>query len=250
MFCFIIGIGACSGGSLPPVADHSPVFDGKKSEIKSYQVSVGDTLYSIAWRFKKDFKELARYNNIYKPYVIRPGQTLLLSSRGNLQANSKSYPKSRSNRTNSASHRKPADSSARPSVTVSAPAKTANRVFDGQWRWPAAGRTTKSYGKYNAGVDIRVPFGTSVYSAARGEVVYAGQGLRGFQYLIIVKHSEEYLSAYALNQRIFVKEGQKIKGGAKLADIKRVGAAEEILHFEIRKDGDPVNPGVFIKAQG
>lgn len=243
---FLVQISACSGGGLPPVADHSPVFNQQgESAVKKptahYRVRAGDTLYSIAWRFQKDFKDIAAINRIRPPYVIQPGQQIELRSGPSKRVVARPAQKPKvSNPANKPVNKKGASNKRRAQSTL---------ALRGPWHWPAKGKVSQAFGKYNAGVDIRIPSGGSVSTAAQGEVVYAGQGLRGFKFLIIIKHSEQILSAYGLNQAIYVTEGQKIKVGAKLADIKNTGVSGETLHFEIRKNGNPVNPGEFIKAQ-
>lgn len=198
-----------------------------------YTVQAGDTLYSIAWRFEKDFKDLARYNTIASPYLIQPGQRLSLS------AGSATRPTIR--KKTPTTFKQPA----KKSVGKPVQKKYAVTPRSG-WRWPASGSTLRAYGDNNAGVDIRVNRGTSVVASASGEVVYAGRGLRGFQHLVIIKHSNEYLSAYGVNQKILVNEGQLLDVGTRLADITASGIAEQTLHFEIRKDGDHVNPASYI----
>jgi lipoprotein NlpD len=112
----------------------------------------------------------------------------------------------------------------------------------GPWRWPTDGRVTRGFGSGNKGVDFSLVRGSTVNAAAAGEIVYAGGGLRGYRSLVIIKHDPHYLSAYSLNHEITVREGQRIKLGGLLAKVERpVG-----LHFEIRRDGDPVNPGRLI----
>lgn len=223
------------------MADHSPVFDkgtGTRS-VNIYRVLAGDTLYSIAWRHDKDYRALARYNQIEAPYLLQPGQTIQLSGRFVVGHNQNNKPASAP----TAQKRKTSSKKTKP------PRQPGSSALTDKWQWPARGKVTRAFGKYNAGVDIEVVLGSSVLAAGSGEVVYAGQGLRGFQHLIIIKHSDEILSAYGLNQEIIVREGQKIKVGSKLADIKYTGVALDNLHFEIRKDGTPVNPGKFIKGQ-
>jgi lipoprotein NlpD len=191
-------------------------------------------LYSIAWRFDRDFRDLARYNTIVSPYLIQPGQRLSLSGYSPVR------PKTREKKLSAL--RRPEKKPV--SETVQ---KKYSQTARSQWRWPASGPTLRAYGNNNAGVDIQVKRGTSVIASASGEVVYAGRGLRGFQHLIIIKHSEQYLSAYGVNQNILVKEGQLLGVGTSLADITLSGTAQQTLHFEIRKDGDHINPATHIK---
>ncbi len=230
----------CGAHSLPPVAERSPVFQKNKS---AYVVQDGDTLYSIAWRFDKDFRDLAHLNGISAPYRIVPGQRLLLRGLG-------------LSRPAKVTTRKPPLVAAAPPIPPPSLPRTqkkkpqSTRAWQaGKWVWPAPGNVVRAFGGSNKGIDIQLSSSAVVQAAAPGEVVYAGSGLRGFRHLIILKHDDHYLSAYALNQNLKVQEGQMIKAGARLADIVGRGSAASLLHFEIRKDGDPVNPGRFLKQR-
>ena len=244
VFILFVGLTACAGGGLPPVSERSPdlekpvfvngVFRDQGTAVvpASYSVRVGDTLYSIAWRFNRDFKDLARYNSVRAPYIIHPGQRLSLSA-------SDLSSKKTGLRERATAKPKPAKANSSPKISY---AETPRK----DWRWPASGPTMRGYGKTNAGVDIRVEAGTSVVASAGGEVVYAGSGLRGFEYLIIIKHNEQILSAYGINQNILVREGQVVKVGSRLADFTASGIAQATLHFEIRKNGNHINPQTYI----
>ena len=213
-------VAGCAAPTAPPVVERSVVSD---AQAVDYVVSQGDTLYSIAWRFDKDYVRLARLNGIAPPFLLRPGQHLRLH--GPALA-----PKSRA--PNVPSHK---------SAPPDKPARVASPSV-GQWRWPTDGRVARGFGSGNKGVDFELVRGSTVNAAAAGEVVYAGGGLRGYRSLVIIKHDPHYLSAYSLNHEITVREGQRIKLGGLLAKVARpVG-----LHFEIRRDGDPVNPGRLI----
>ncbi|MEC8428765.1 MAG: peptidoglycan DD-metalloendopeptidase family protein, partial [Pseudomonadota bacterium] len=114
-----------------------------------------------------------------------------------------------------------------------------------KWRWPAKGKviaTFSSRNPLNKGVDIAGKLGESVVAAGSGVVVYAGSGVRGYGKLMIIKHSETFLSAYAHNRKLLVKEGQSVKAGQKIAEMGSSGTDRNKLHFEIRKEGKPVNP--------
>ncbi len=116
----------------------------------------------------------------------------------------------------------------------------------GSWRWPTSGSVQKGFGNGNKGVDFRLEPGHPVTAAGAGEVVYAGNGLGGFRHLVIVKHDQRFLSAYSLNRPIVVKEGQAIAAGGMIADREAAGAAVGTLRFEIRRDGQPVDPTAII----
>nr|WP_285903145.1 peptidoglycan DD-metalloendopeptidase family protein [Alkalimarinus sediminis] len=232
-------LSACnSSGIYQDKNFNPPVYFG------SHKVSQGDTLYSIAWRYGRDYKELASANGISPPYTIQLGQRIRLDLRGKVASKPKKTP--------SASHKKSKPvksvskntSTAKPKkqTRVSTKSKTVKGV---NWHWPHLGQIIARYssaGNNNKGIDIAGNLGDSVVSAANGEVVYAGSGLLGYGKLIIINHNQHYLSAYAHNDRILVKEGQTIKQGQKIAEMGNTGTNRTKLHFEIRRDGKPVNP--------
>lgn len=111
-----------------------------------------------------------------------------------------------------------------------------------QWVWPARGPLLTGYSSGNKGIDIGGHYGQPVYAAAAGRVVYAGDGLRGYGNLIIIRHNNEYLSAYAYNSKLFVQEGSWVKTGQKIAEMGSSSSDNAMLHFEIRRRGIPVNP--------
>ena len=196
-------------------------------------VRKGDTLYSIAWQSGNDYRKVAAWNNIRWPYRIHPGQRITLKPGYSYKSKSKSTSK------------KPAKQSAK------TPAKHKRKTVKKQnsvpvnWAWPTRGKiigyfSAKEPGKN--GVDIAGRVGQSIKAAANGRVVYSGSGLRGYGNLIIIKHNETFFSAYAHNRNIFVKENQKVKLGQKIADMGNTGANKVMLHFEIRRNGRPINP--------
>ncbi len=210
---------SCAAPGRPVVADRSPVFGSLPS---SYVVRAGDTLYSIAWRFGLDYRALARANGIAAPYTIFAGQRLEL----------RSTPRSQAARKAPAGPRPRPDRPA-PEVDRAPPA----------WLRPTQGPAQRGFGHGSKGIDYRLQPDHVVRAAAAGEVVYAGSGLGGYRHLVIIKHDPAYLSAYSLHRPILVREGQRIKAGAKLADISDGGRRDETLHFEIRRNGEPVDPG-------
>ncbi|WP_263078726.1 peptidoglycan DD-metalloendopeptidase family protein [Endozoicomonas sp. Mp262] len=202
-----------------------------------HTVKKGESLYSIAWLYGRDFNELADSNGIKVPYVIYPGQNINLEIEGGRKT-SKKYPVTASKKD---SHK----SSVVKKNTVNF--KKKEQLVSGgiHWQWPAFGRVIEifsSYGRVNKGIDIEGNLGDSVMAAASGEVVYAGSELSGYGRLIILKHNNSYLSAYAHNRELHVREGDLVKAGQKIAEIGSTGATEPKLHFEIRRNGKPVDP--------
>jgi len=184
-----------------------------------YVVRSGDTLFSIAWRHDLDYQDVARWNRMGPPYLIRPGDKVRL------------YPPPSSTSTARARSRSPSPSSAPARMT-------------GGWIWPTQGRMIRGFSpsRGSKGIDIAGKLGQPVIAAAAGRVVYQGSGLPGYGRLIIIKHDEVYLSAYAHNEKILVKEGQAVRGGQTIATLGATEADRPTLHFQIRRHGAPVDP--------
>ncbi|MEE7561419.1 peptidoglycan DD-metalloendopeptidase family protein, partial [Xanthomonas sp. Kuri4-2] len=201
---------------------------------RTVTVQRGDTLYAISRRTNILPQDLAAWNGLSAPNTIYPGQTLRLYPPGARGAGT------------------PARSPIAGSVpgpmrpTTPAPAPVSSGF---SWRWPAdgpvvgsfvAGETTKQ------GVDIAGASGQAVRAAADGVVVYSGAGLVGYGELVIIKHNEQWLSAYGHNRKRLVNEGQSVKAGQQIAEMGRSGAQRDMLHFEIRYNGKPVDPMLYL----
>lgn len=231
----IISLSACGGGryAVAPVdiIDYvsKKVWSGVNSKSKEkspsvYKVKKGDTLYSISWRYGLTYKQLAKMNNIKSPYNIYVGQKLRF----------KPTTKTRKNPTKKVAKK--------PAVKPSANQNLA-------WRWPTKGKVISTYSKKAAGrkgINIAGKSGQQVISAAAGKVVYSGNGLPRYGNLLIIKHNDVYLSAYAHNKILLVKEGQYVKSGQRIALLGRTGTQREQLHFEIRRNGKPIDPLRFL----
>jgi len=209
----------------------------------SHVVKKGETLYGIAWRYGRDYRELGDANGLEPPWTIHPGQVLRLDKKGSVSrtASSSTQPTtSRSRKTDS---------------RTSAPKQSTSRstvVSDIKWRWPHNGTVLASFstsGKVNKGINIAGKPGDAVKAAAKGSVVYAGSGLLGYGNLVIVNHSEHYLSAYAHNRKILVQEGEDVKAGQVIAELGSTGTDKPMLHFEIRKNGNPVDPSRYLPGR-
>ena len=203
----------------------------------SVVVKQGETLYSIARRNGVAVEDIARWNGLKPPYTIYPGQRLALG-----QGGSRSGGATAPTRTVTAP--KPAARPASPAPASSAPASSGF-----SWRWPAQGVLLNTYVAGNntrQGIDIGGSSGQPVTAAADGVVVYSGAGLVGYGELIIVKHNEQWLSAYGHNRKRLVAEGQSVKAGQQIAEMGRTGAEREMLHFEIRYNGKPVDPLLYL----
>jgi len=193
---------------------------------------------------------MARANGIARDNRIYPGQKLRLTEAPTRATTPARAPAAKVP-SSTGPVRKPAPITiprATPSTSAPvavAPAAGAMVQRAVQWHWPSAGKVLRGFqnrGKVNNGLDIAGHKGAPVFAAAAGRVVYAGSGLLGYGNLIIINHNEEYLSAYAHNSRLLVKENHAVAAGQKIAEIGNSGATRTMLHFEIRKDGKPVNP--------
>lgn len=261
-------LAGCSSGSIAPVesASVAPVTATVSSPRPDiYTVRRGDTLYSIAWHYGFDFRKLAAWNAIGEPYTIYPGQQLRLTQPPKTVFTPPSQPdrqappatsgaqstRARASGTPSRSPPKPGASAAKRNTTASSAGlkKGENRAAKGgsvpvkRWQWPARGNVVTTFSRSGGkGIDIAGTFGESIVAASDGEVVYSGSGLIGYGQLIIVKHNKRYLSAYAHNNKILVKEGDPVKGGQRIAEMGRSGSNRALLHFEIRRDGKPIDP--------
>jgi len=226
-----------------------------------YEVRRGDTLYSIAFRYGLDWRDVAGWNGIGAPYMIRPGQELRLSRPP--ERRSVAVVPSRAPATTSpdnppvspprvqAREPDPAPQS-RPGGPSPSTLTGSGRVVAGvRWHWPTAGTIVQSYdpAATRRGIAIGGREGQSVMAAAGGEVVYSGTGLIGYGELIIVKHSDTMLSAYAHNRRRLVEEGDRVEAGQSIAEMGRNERDEVVLHFEVRRDGAPVNPLGFLPVR-
>ena len=217
-----------------------------------YVVRKGDTMFSIAFRYGWDYKALAARNNIPVPYTIHPGQTIRFDGRTGstpttVVTNTGSSPSSSSKTTiitRPAGTAVPA-ASGKPTAAPLPPAGPAPTG----WGWPSNGVLIgkfSSNGSLNKGIDIAGDLGQPVFAASDGAVVYAGSGLRGYGELIIIKHSDTYVSAYGHNRRLLVREGQQVKAGQSIAEMGSTGTDRVKLHFEIRRQGKPVDPLQFL----
>jgi lipoprotein NlpD len=203
-----------------------------KDNSQTHIVRKGETLFSIAWRYGKSTEDLARWNRLGNGSLIYPGQVLKLTGSVSSRRN-KSSPS-----TTSRPESKPL-----PSIPAGPPPK---------WAWPSKGRINVNFGAKpgtGTGVLINGKAGQPIHAAASGRVVYAGSGLIGYGQLIIVKHNDTYLSAYGYNASLLVKEGDQIRKGQKIATMGEGPERKPRLHFEIRRNGKPVNPRQYLPAR-
>ena len=207
-----------------------------------YVVKPTDTLYSISWRYGLDYHDIARWNGLNEDYLIHPGQQLVLLEPEHL-------PESNSAGDKVDTVESPEQQTVKvtplpdPDTINSQP--TNNISVDPNWSWPTDGPVTSLFSFKDLdrrGIDIAGKIGQPVHAVAAGKVVYSGTGLAGYGNLIIIKHNDTFLSAYAYNRNRLVAEGTLVKQGGLIAEMGQDKDRNPILHFQIRKNGKPVDP--------
>ena len=210
----------------------APYTSGKV--VTHHWVKPGETLYSIAFEYGRDHRDVARWNRISRPYIIYPKQKLRI------------IPISSDNKTNKQTTK--SATRALPPVRKHEPVSNKTRYVSNaklKWQWPTRGTVVSTFSIRDPGrrgIDIVGRKGQPVKAAAGGRVVYRGNGLRGYGNLIILKHNDTYFSAYAHTEDVVVKENEKVKLGQRIADMGNTGSEKTKLHFEIRRNGKPINP--------
>lgn len=227
----------------------APRSPAKKSSGEFTVVERGDTLYSIAWAHGIGYHQLASMNGIRPPYTIYSGQRLRV--RPPKRSSGVTVAPLRQSRPVVASSPVAAPAAPRASKPAPKPAArpaavaTSNKPFNGPWVWPTRGRVLSKF-QQNAsgkrGIEIGGHADQPVNAAGNGTVVYAGSGLVGYGRLIIIKHSENLLSAYGHNSKLLVAEGEHVSAGQMIAKMGSSGTSRNELYFEIRRDGKPVDP--------
>jgi lipoprotein NlpD len=259
---------ACGTRTVAPVQDRGTA--ARKPESTLRAVRAGDTLYSIAWESGRDYRDLATWNDLRPPYVIKPGQKIRLHPPAANQKIIAADPAQRIVAKGDTLYSIAKSSGVRhqdlaawnaleppyhlnpgqrlrvmpPDATSAQP--TVDRTVE--WSWPTEGAIAGHFAPNDAakGIDISGTAGQTIRTAALGRVVYQGSGLRGYGQLIIIKHNEDFLSAYAHCAAIYVQEGSVIKVGQKIAAMGSSGTDRVKLHFEIRRRGVPVDPLIYL----
>lgn len=241
---------ACGGNARAPVEDRN-ARPSSQSPSSTYRVQRGETLYSIAFRYGLDYRKVAAANRIPPPYIIYPGQKIYLKEVTPAPAPAKraATPRKATPAPTPVVAKKPVAKTTAVSKTPPATVvkKSSAGTYAGRavsaWRWPTSGRVTRVYSSsVHKGIDIGGRRGDAVVAVAAGKVVYAGTGIVGFGELLIVKHNEVYLSAYGHNDRLLVAEGDTVRAGQKIAEKGSSGTDTVKLHFEIRREGKPIDP--------
>jgi len=219
-----------------------------------YTVKPGDTMIRIGLENGQNWRDIVRWNNLENPNIIEVGQVLRVvppTSENPLvvtrPVSPGSAPASSTPPAQAASAAKPASA---PAAASPSPAPAASGDEDIAWIWPAQGTMVAGFDEAkNKGLDISGKAGDAVVASADGRVVYAGAGLRGYGNLVILKHNNTFLTAYAHNQTLLVKEDQNVKKGQKIAEMGNSDADRVKLHFEIRRQGKPVDPAKYLPAK-
>jgi lipoprotein NlpD len=243
-------IASCTSTTSLPVSR-------REARAAVHVVKSGETLYKIAWQYRIDQQALASWNGIRNPDELRVGQRLrLVPPRGYVAA--APAPAARSPDTPAQSSSTRATTTQRPSTSASTPARApstrpapAPAAAAPRWSWPTEGQVVTRFGAdgtIGSGIGIGGREGQPVRAAAAGKVVYAGGGLIGYGQLVIIKHDETFLSAYGYNSELLVTQGQEVARGATIALMGNGPNRQPRLHFEIRRNGVPVDPLLFVNA--
>ncbi|QDX79818.1 peptidase M23 [Denitratisoma sp. DHT3] len=278
-----LGLAACSSHPPVPVETRGLSLAAAPAEVPAghYVVKKGDTLYGIALDHGQSYRDLAAWNNLEDPNRILIGQQLRVTPPDNAGAGVEVRPVAAPPAVESrpvaaaaavavgdvlvrepkggkqayseealARLRQPEPMQTVPvaSAPPAADKGAAQAPADGiGWAWPSSGKILAGFSEgSNKGVDLAGKPGDPVLAAGSGKVVYAGTGLRGYGKLVIVKHDATFLSAYAHNSQILVKEGQSVTRGQKIAEVGSTDADQPKLHFEIRRQGKPVDPTQYL----
>lgn len=234
----------------------SAIVTGCGSHVYHY-VKKGETLYSISFRYNKDYRKIAEWNCIRSPYVISVGQRLRVTTTAKNKPvckHRKIVAVKKAPRIEQPVLQQPAK---KPVIRKKESVKRVEKktrvvskpdvanVTKPVWRWPIRGRVVQTFSnKINGkkGLDLVAKKGSVIRAAADGRVVYSGNGIIRYGNLLIIKHNDQFLSAYAHNDKLLVKEGDSVKGGQHIANMGSTGSDRVMLHFEIRRNGKPVNP--------
>ena len=208
-------------------------------ESATHTVRSGETLYTIAWRHGLDHRDLARWNSLANPDLIYAGQQIRLRPPARDRAGGRDTPPARSTA--------PARGAA-----AARPLPQARMLPAPAWTWPVRGRVVAGFGSaegIGSGIAVSGSSGQAVHAAASGQVVYVGTGLAGYGQLVIVKHNDTYLSAYGHTESVLVAQGDAVARGDRIASMGLGPRRQARLHFEIRRNGVPVDPLALLPPQ-
>ena len=246
-------VSACSTHVPAPVSTRTPVAPKQQPTkhtvqkppvvrpgVKHHVVAKGETLYSIAFIYAIDYRDIARWNNIDSSYTIYPNQSLRLTGPPIAKAAAKKPETQKPKLKKAVKKNVSPTNNQRAKTRHAAPTPPAKPIV---WQWPTKGKLFKSDTlTAKKGLNILGKQGQIIKASALGSVVYSGSGILGYGKLVIIKHNETYLSAYAHNRVLLVKEGDHVAVGQRIAEMGEDKKGRALLHFEIRKNGSPVNP--------
>ena len=249
-FALILGLAwivvGCTGSPVVPVSD----LTNARTKHTARIVRTGDSLYTIAWTAGLDYRDVARWNKLQTPYALQVGQKIYLGGEmpGTEISTSQVVSGLQAKRPVSASN---PPAVVRATSSESSAGQTAPPASAEGWVWPAGGDLITRFNDAAGenGIDIAGVDGSPIRAAANGKVVYAGTGLRGYGLLLIIKHDETFLSAYAHNRAVTVNEGDEIYSGQVIAEMGQSGASSVRLHFEIRRNGQPIDPLTILPSR-
>lgn len=232
MITVLFFLSSCSdrNGFAPVVESQWKRFD---RNARQYTVKRGDTLYSIAFRYDVDYRQMAAYNQLKSPYTVRIGQVLRIMPPTRHIQKLTPRPPSR-----------PVLRTAQSAINVPSPVQS-----NASWVWPARGRVVAHFSPERGikGINISGKKGDKIYAASSGVVAYSGSGLAGYGNLIIIRHNSRFMTAYGHNLRNNVHEGQTVQKGQVIADMGVINRRYWGVHFEIRQLGKPVNPLSYLR---
>ena len=242
----MVAVLGCSARKVAPIEERG-------EPPATYRVVRGDTLIGISWRYGLNYREVAAWNRLKSPDRIYAGQELRLRPpMGTPSAVASSTPPPSQSGTPSSASKAAPPAPETGGEGVGTRSNASERVIGHvAWRWPIEGQVERGYKPDTPGrkgIQIGGKLGQPVHAASPGEVVYSGSGLPGYGRLIIVKHSDDFLSAYGYLGKIFVKEGDNVKMGQTIAELGSSNENRPALHFEIRQEGKPVNPLRFLPS--
>ena len=249
-------LAACSSTNLrgpAPVVSRDVNLGNQPTPAGFHRVQAGESLVAISRLYSVDWKDLARWNNLSDPNKIEVGQMLALN--GPAQAKAAPQPESsgvvvKPISSGSAEPAPAKEAAAEPAPAPAEKPRATAAALPLQLVWPAEGPVVAEFdGNNNKGIGIGGQLGAPVLAAADGRVVYAGSGLRGYGNLVIIKHDDTFLTAYAHNQALLVKEDQVIKQGQRIAEMGNSESDVVKLHFEVRQLGKPVNPMTYLPSR-
>ncbi|MBX2885477.1 MAG: peptidoglycan DD-metalloendopeptidase family protein [Granulosicoccus sp.] len=257
LLVFVVG---CVSTAPAPVINKSPNRQIPPQRV----VKPGESIYAISWQYGLDFLDVAQWNGLKPPYRLKQGQRLSLRPGARPtgfgesavvvkplepapQTTTTPLPSTppKTTGTAGAASKPLADSTSNAALTANKPALSAPK----KWQWPATGKVIEKFSRKGGvnGIRIAAADGAAVRASAKGDVVYVGEGLRGYGKLIIVKHSTKFLSAYAHNRKVLVAEGQRVDANEQIAEMGSTGADRTMLHFEIRVNGKPEDPLKYLR---